>query len=245
MRKTMNMCLGIALCLCLAACGNSIPDQSESPNSSRASEIDSIDPPSIEPLESAGRDSAEPSGSDLSENPELMPSVTTKSDGLVLEEPPKLVVSTMNNTDSVIASCGNYQWNKEMPDGTTRNTIACGAHPLDEVNERATLYTAFPAGSLPTLPDGQMPRAIYPVFYLNFGEIPPETVTVYRWPSIYIGHASEYASDGEDVTVDISDGFTILPTGDGEFVYEVHADWGEVGHADYVFNTVPQVKGAN
>lgn len=163
----------------------------------------------------------------------------------ILKEPPELVVSTINNVDSVIASCGSYMWSTEMPDGSMANTIACGAHPLDEIKQRATLYTAFSAGSLPTLSEDQMPGAMLPVFYLDFGDVPPETVTVLRWPSTYIGQASEYAGDSEDVTVDMSDGFTILPLGDGEFVYEVHADWGEVGYADYVFHTVPQVRGEN
>ena len=130
-----------------------------------------------------------------------------------------------------------------MPDGTTKSVIACGAHPLDEPGGRATLYTAFPPGSLPPFTDGENVASFLPAFYLDFGEIPPETVTVRRWPSIYIGRASEFADDSEEVIVDISETFAITPFGDGEFVYEVHAAWGEVGSADYVFNTLPQVRG--
>lgn len=236
MKKIMNLCL-VALCLCMAACSKGSPGQPENDSPSGDSGSGSMNPANTEPLES--------SGAGLPEGLGRTSSVPAKSDASVLKGPPELVVSTINNADSVIASCGNYQWSREMPDGSMTSTIACGAHPLDEVNQRATLYTAFPAGSLPALPEGQMPGMMLPTFYLYFGDVPPETVTVHRWPSTYIGYASEYANDSEDVTVDISDGFTIFPLGDGEFVYEVHADWGEVGSADYVFNTVPQVRGAN
>lgn len=122
--------------------------------------------------------------------------------------------------------------------------IACGPHPLDSPGELgyAILYTAIPAGSLPPLEEGQFPGMLLSSIYLDFGEIPPETVTVRRWPASYVGNASEHYEDGENVTVDSSDGFMLLPLGDGEFVYEVHADWGQVGSADYVFRTVPEVR---
>ena len=170
---------------------------------------------------------------------------TVKPDAWTLDAPPELVVSTLNSADSVTASCGNYQWTKKLPDGFG-SVIACGMHPLDEAGmaEHATLYTAFPAGTLPLFSGGQDTPSILPVFYLNFGEIPPETVTVRRWPSEYIGRASEFDGDSEEVEVDSSDGFTILPFLDGEFVYEVHADWGEAGSAYYVFSTLPQVREA-
>lgn len=168
-----------------------------------------------------------------------------KPDARTLDGPPELVVSTFNDVDSVTASCGNYRWSKKMPDGSMSSIIACGAHPLDEAGaaERTRLYTAFPAGSLPPLSEGEDTPSLLPVFYLDFGEIPPETVTVRRWPSEYIGRASEFSGDSEEVEVDCSDGFTILPIGDGEFVYEVDAAWGEVGSAYYVFHTLPQVRG--
>ena len=35
-----------------------------------------------------------------------------------LTEPPSLTVSTLMYVDSVIASCGNYQWSHTLPDGT-------------------------------------------------------------------------------------------------------------------------------
>ena len=245
MKKIVKMCLVIALCLFMTACGLGYPNQLEDPDSSGDPGRDSMDPATTRLLDPMGVDGAIPSDAGLSEGLEATSSVPAKSNALSLKEPPKLVVSTINNTDSVVASCGNYMWTREMSDGSMTNTIACGAHPLDEINQRATLYTAFQDGSLPVLYGDQILGSMMPVFYLDFGDIPPETVTVHRWSSTYIGYASEYADDSEDVTVDMSDGITILPLGDGEFVYEVHADWGEVGYADYVFNTVPQIRGAN
>lgn len=166
-----------------------------------------------------------------------------RPDARILDGPPELVVSTFHNADSVTASCGNYQWSVKMPDGSGSRVIACGTHPLDEVGERTTLYTAFPAGTPPPFDKGEDTPSILPVFYLNFGEVPPETVTVRRWPSEYTGRASEFDGGSEEVEVDDSDGFSILPMGDGEFVYEVNAAWGEVGSAAYVFCTLPQVRG--
>lgn len=192
-------------------------------------------------------DNAVSLGADLPEASNSISPSSVKPDAQTLERPPELVVSTMNNADSVTASCGNYQWSKKMPDGTTGSIIACGAHPLDEAGaaERTRLYTAFPAGTLPPSSEGQDTPSFLPVFYLNFGEIPPETVTARRWPSEYIGRASEFDGDSEEVEVDSSNGFAILPIGDGEFVYEVDAVWGEVGSAAYVFSTLPQMRGGN
>lgn len=191
---------------------------------------------SYEPAESLGADLPKDSGAG---SPDAV-----KPDAWTLDSPPDLVVSTLNNVDSVIASCGNFTWTKKLPGGSASEIIACGMHPLDEAGaaEHTTLYTAFPAGTLPPLDAGEDTPSFLPVFYLNFGEVPPETVTVRRWPSEYIGRASEFDGESEEVDVDSSDGFAILPLGDGAFVYEVHAGWGEVGSAHYVFSTLPQVR---
>ena len=196
------------------------------------------------PPASGSYEHTESLGADLPKDSGSISSEPVKPDARTLEGPPELVVSTFNNVDSVTASCGNYQWNHRLPGGSGGYVIACGAHPLDEASwERATLYTAVPAGTLPPLSEGEDTPSILPVFYLDFGEIPPETVTVRRWPSEYIGRASEFDSDSEEVEVDSSDGFTILPFLDGEFVYEVNASWGETGSASYVFSTLPQIRG--
>ena len=204
------------------------------------SHTDSSAPPA-----SGSSEHIEALGAALPENSGPITPEPVKPDARTLDGPPKLVVSTLNSADSVTASCGNYQWNQKLPNGSGGYVIACGAHPLDEAGaaERTRLYTAFPAGSLPPLGEGENTPSILPVFYLDFGEIPPETVTVRRWPSEYIGRAGEFDGGSEEVEVDTSDGFTILPFLDGEFVYEVHAAWSEVGSAHYVFSTLPQVRG--
>lgn len=165
-------------------------------------------------------------------------------DSQTLTKPPELIVSTEYGVDRVTAQCSNYEWNVKLEGDMMSSVIACGAHPLDSPGKLgyATLYTAFPAGSLPPLEEGQLPELMPPVFYLDFGEIPPETITVKRWPASYVGNASEHYNDGENVTVDSPDGFMLLPQGDGEFIYEIHADWDQMGSADYVFRTVPEVR---
>lgn len=201
----------------------------------------SIEAPSAETGSSAGTANQDKTTSDAPE-PSLSEEATTPA--WVLESPPDLVVSTENQADCVTAIRYGYTWQKKLEGDQMTSVIACGPHPLDGTGESdyATLYTAFSTGSLPPWAKGPMSDAMMPVFYLDFGEIPPETVTASRWPAEYIGHASEHYDDGEKVTVDNMDGFILLPQGDGEFVYEVHADWGEVGCADYVFLTLPQVR---
>lgn len=157
---------------------------------------------------------------------------------------PKLMVSTLNNVDNIVVGAGNFEWSIEMPDGTMGSIVACGAGPLDDISEPPVLYTAFPAGSLPPLNDGQDVGSIMPTYYLNFGEIPPETVTVRRWLASYVGDYENHYEDFEDVIAEYENGaFTLYPGGDGEFVYEIYAEWGEVGNAYYIFRTLPQVRG--
>lgn len=142
-----------------------------------------------------------------------------------LSGPPILVVSTLNAVDSVSASCGNSHWNCAMPDGTTTSILTCGAHPLDQ-QEHPILCTAFP------------------VFYLDFGEILPETVSAVRWPASYIGDAQGHSADFEEVQVEFEENMiTLIPLGDGDFIYEISAAWGEVGEAGYTFRTLPQMRG--
>ncbi len=160
-----------------------------------------------------------------------------------LTEPPSLTVSTLMYVDRVIASCGNYHWSHTLPDGTVCEVIACGAHPLDQ-QEYPILYTAFPDGALPAPEDGENGGSIAPVFYLDFGEILPETVSVMRWPASRIGDAQTDSTDFEVVTTELDgDTFSLFPLGDGDYVYEVSADWGDMGEASYTFRTLPQIRG--
>lgn len=186
-----------------------------------------------------------PESSDICAYP-LNAATTNTSDPWNLENPPALIVSTEYDADSVTAEIYGYTWTKKLDEDQMSTTIACGMHPLDDPGESgyAILYTAFPPGSLPPLPEGQFRSSMLPVFFLDFGEVPPKTVTARRWPSKYVGSASEHYDDAEEVQVDMTEGF-LFPLGDGEFVYEVHADWGEVGSADYVFMTLPQVRGGS
>ena len=159
-----------------------------------------------------------------------------------LTEPPSMTVSTLMYVDSVIASSGNYHWLHTLPNGTVGDVIACGAHPLDQQNH-PILYTAFPGGTLPPSEDGENVSSIAPIFYLYFGEILPETVSVIRWPASHIGDAQIYSPDFEIVTTELDgDTFCLLPLGDGDCIYEVSADWGDVGGASYTFRTLPQTR---
>ena len=158
-----------------------------------------------------------------------------------LTEPPALVVSTLNNTDRVTASCSNSEWSCTLPDGETASVVACGPHPLDQ-QDHPIVYTAFPAGSLPSSENGEDLGAIAPIFYLDFGDISPETISAIRWPASYIGNTQNH-TDFENVTIEIEEGTIMLaPLGDGDYVYEVSARWGEVGSASYVFRTMSQLR---
>lgn len=163
-------------------------------------------------------------------------------DPWTLTEPPELIVSAEYSAYRVTAQCSSYEWNVKLEGDIMSSVNACGPHPLDSNLDYATLYTAFPAESLTPLDEEQQPEAMLPVLYLDFGEIPPETITVYRWTAAFVFNASEHYEDGESVAVDSSDGFMLLPQEDGEFVYEIHADWGQVGHAYYCFLTMPEVR---
>ena len=71
----------------------------------------------------------------------------------------------------------------------------------------------------------------------------PETVSVIRWPASHIGDAQIHSTDFEIVTTELDgDIFCLLPLGDGDYVYEVSADWGDVGGASYTFRTLPQTR---
>ena len=183
----------------------------------------------------------QPLGADESQTPALGQS-SGVPDPWTLTEPPELFVSTEYNADRITAQCSSYEWNVKLEGDMMSSIIACGPHPLDSPKnlDYPTLYTAFPAESLTPSEEGETKETVLPVFYLDFGEIPPETVTVYRWSAAFVFNASEHYEDGEPVTVDSSDGFMLLPQGDGEFVYEIYADWGQVGHAYYGFLTMPE-----
>lgn len=50
--------------------------------------------------------------------------------------------------------------------------------------------------------------------------------------------------DFEEVIVEFEeDMINLMPLGDGDYVYEISADWGEVGGASYTFRILPQIRG--
>ena len=51
-------------------------------------------------------------------------------------------------------------------------------------------------------------------------------------------------TDFEMVNTELEgDTFSLFPLGDGDYVYEVSANWGDVGGASYTFRTLPQIRG--
>lgn len=241
MRKWMALYLAGVLCLGLAACGG--PGQSQSVPS---------DPPEVS-------DPAE----ETTQLPEETPTAPAASEAGSLDSPPELEVSTLYRSDVITAACGNFSWRHEMPDGTGGEVIACGASPLDQGWEKPLLYTAFGPGTLPPLEEGEYRSTILPVYYLDFGAVPPDTLTARRWSVDSIGQTADF-DNAEEVSVewievwdakgrvpygleewvDMAWGcYALYPLGDGEFVYEVNAKWDDWGNAQYVFQTLPQVRG--
>ena len=159
-----------------------------------------------------------------------------------LTEPPILTVSTLNAVDCISVSYGNSHWHRKMPDGTTIMKLTCEAHPLDQKNY-PILYTAFPAGMLLPIEEADF-EAVVSVFYLDFGEILPETVSAVRWPATYIDDAQEHFADYEEVIIEFEENLiTLIPLDDGDYIYEISAAWKEVGEAGYTFRTLPQIRG--
>lgn len=253
MRKSLVLTAALICILILGGCANTVQEtewqpsganESQTPELGQSSNVSEVSAATERSgvSEASGTTVAAKQDNLTSDGKELSTSVAP--DPWTLTAPPELTVSTEYNADQISAQCYGYGWNVKLEGDMMTTVIACGPHPLDSSEELdyAVLYTAFPVGSLPPLEEGQLPGFMLPVYFLDFGVIPPETVTVKRWPAAYVGHTSEHSDDSEQVTVDSSDGFMLLPLGDGEFVYEVHADWGQVGSADYVFRTVPEVR---
>ena len=232
-----NLCLALALCLCLTACGG--PGQRE-PAPSQSSQ------PSPDPTLTLS-------------GPGLDPTAPAQSPAATLTSPPELTVSTLYNADRVTAASGNFSWRSDGTEGLWHDVIACGVGPLYDGMEWPLLYTAFGPGVLPPPEEGEFVSSIMPVYFLDFGLILPDTVTARRWPVSSIGQTADY-DNAEEVAVEWVEGaegrvpygleawvdmagcYALYPLGDGEFVYEVHADWGGLGEADYIFQTLPQVR---
>ncbi len=157
-----------------------------------------------------------------------------------LDRPPDLMVSAASQKDAIIAGQYGWQWNI-----AGSSLIACGLHPLDQqsAEDYQTLYVVFPGERLPQLEEEEMRGGIIPVYDLDFGEVPPEALEVRRWPMEYIGEAETHFGDSEQVAVEYSESWMLLPSGEGEYIYEVDASWGQLGSATYVFCTLPRMEG--
>lgn len=223
MKKIVVLVLSLELVLALTGCAGNSDETAGSPGLGKSSHY--------------AQEQLDKTGLALSggEDTEIPP------DYQALTEPPALSVSTINQADCVTASCGNYHWSIILPDGTSSQVIACGLHPLDH-QEYPILYTAFPDGTLPFLEEEGEIGSIVPVFQLDFGGILPESISAIRWPASCIGNTGN-VSDVEEVAADM-EGDTILlePLGDGDYIYEISAQWGEMGGGSYVFRTLPQIR---
>ncbi len=167
---------------------------------------------------------------------------TSRTDPSSLTEPPALIVRNQYDADRVQATTFTYAWTTVLPDGMESSRIACGVQPMQMESLDAVLYTAFPAGTLPPAAEGTSPGGLAPAFTLDFGNCPPDSVTAHRWKSEDLGRSDLNGLWSEEVPVDCSDGFTLLPLGDGAFVYEISARWGNDNYCVYAFRTVPQVR---
>lgn len=257
-RKRMGWIAGILL-LALTGCGEpaAIPEDAENSSKNFTTEetaplsdstqntdtTDSVDQRiGNAKVEKAGNDEMQNQTTAAQKGTNNTEDLPASKKAETLTAPPSLEVSTLYDVDQVTASLGSYQWSAVLPDGTAGTVVACGLHPLDQ-QEHPLLYTAFPAGSLPPLEDGVLPGSLVPTYTLNFGDIPPETVTAVRWPASLIGDSEGKMSKAENVSVEMeADAITLMPFGDGDFVYEICAEWGETGSAYYTFRTLPQVR---
>lgn len=135
-----------------------------------------------------------------------------------LSAPPTLTVESDGQT--IEAACSNYTWIKAEENGDSISVIACGAHPLEsacfEVMPKLDIISYY----ITEKGEGQA--------FFTFGAPQPESVTVRRWSASFVGDCSAPAEE-----VSFENG--TLSLGSGSYVYEVHADFGSQGSADYAF----------
>ena len=224
----MKSLLALLLAAAITACGVSAapadPPASPDAGSSQVSPAEQPLPPESDPT------------------PASVPSSSTLE---TMSEPPALTVCTLYDADEVSAIKFSYQWTTALPDGQAQSVTACGVSPLQALDglESAMLYTAFRGTDLPPLAEGELPGSLVPVFTLKFDGPAPQSVTARRWKAEDIGESSSDDLWEENVEAVLKDGvWQLIPLGDGEFVYEVCADWGETGSATYGFRTTPQVR---
>ena len=121
-----------------------------------------------------------------------------KEADVILEEPPALtVVSGQTNMDALL---GSYSWQVTNPDGTTLNTDADSAHPLN-CQKLLTPYETATA-----------------TVTLQFAEAPDAILSVRCWSD---EHWDDPTAASEDVAFRQAK-FKLNP---GGYIYEITAEW--------------------
>lgn len=242
MKKIIALLLALGCVLALAGCGKESPAPAGTEDGLSAPPAQ--EPPGQDAVSAAQPEALpEPLPEPPLEPPPEEPEAALPLDPGGLEEPPALLVRNQYDTDQAKASLCGYHWERSLDSEMMSSVIACGPHPLEcGFTGQNTLYTAFPAGSLPPLEEGQLPGMILPVYTLDFGGYLPDEVTVVRWPAGEERVDDISFPEGEEVPVELENGWTLFPLGDGEYVYEVQAGWADLGSGSYVFRTIPQVR---
>lgn len=130
----------------------------------------------------------------------------------ILTEAPLLTVSAGDAALEV--SYGTSSWSYDLGNGQATGYEACGIHPLDGQEHWKNLGVTSTTATL------------------NFGAIPPDSITVQCWRTEYWGN---YDAPAEKIALQNS----TFQLKDGSYVYEVCAKWSSAeaygGNAYYTF----------
>lgn len=158
---------------------------------------------------------------DINRYKEIVDSIYTEPDP---SEPPSLNVEyrTPQVACSAVASRGSYQWSwPAEQEGQMCSAIACGSHVLQwkDMNDLAL--------------EGPTDLTLH--FY---GGEELLQVEVRRWPASFLGaeNLSDEWEGSEEIELLEQNGNYVIPSADGEYVYQVVAKW-ERGDAEFGFMT--------
>lgn len=140
--------------------------------------------------------------------------VNTPPEKDAAEAPPELELYINEEEPSVFLKPGTYEWHIDNGDGTVTGINADAAHPLDVLDELATVVTSG-SGAVEIILDEGM------------------TVTaVNRWEASAADCDSPQEVSGEVIAADKT--VYRLPVEAG-WVYEIHVDYGVRGDSFYAF----------
>lgn len=143
-----------------------------------------------------------------------------------LAEPPPLIVELLSGEGKVKAVNGTYSWMYLQEDGTDGGINASGGTPHENQSKQDPLM-------LPVT--GEVLTAV-----LHF-EDAPDSVSVRSWN---LNDTQSLMVDWESVEVVLSAGEFQIELKDGDYIYEVTAEWNEGGshwgRAWYDFHTAKQ-----